>query len=453
MELTQILLMKSIVNRRIGSSRVKILFLVTEYDSANGICVQAVMKELLGRGHELTCLTNAGSTGKRRSVSSDIDVYLVRPRWVYALEKYIEKRRNDIMSVLLKKILIIMNKAKLVLSYPIWPLISPCYSLRYYQAAKKICKNSKFDMVVPVYSQIDTLIASKTLKRRFRSLMVVPYLLDAFSGGYGPRIFSQNWTENRGFRWENYLFRAATAIVAMESSREHYQRHFNRIEYAEKLCFLDIPLYRPTLSKASNRMSKDVNKILYIGSVKRGVRSPKYLIDVLSSLDLDNIELTFLGTDLKELRKMVPDIDRLKWVNVLPKVPHEEVEKFLVEADFLVNLGNQLGSMVPSKLFEYMSHGKPIISTVEISNDTSLRYLKKYPNGCVIDAKSVTMQENAKVLREFLMRDREELRAEDLTEVFLQNTPTAFALHVEELGEKYRQCLFGETSSYIMLDE
>ena len=100
-----------------------------------------------------------------------------------------------------------------------------------------------------------------------------------------------------------------------------------------------------------------------------------------------------------------------------------------------------------------MSHGKPIISTVEISNDTSLRYLKKYPNGCVIDAKSVTMQENAKVLREFLMRDREELRAEDLTEVFLQNTPTAFALHVEELGEKYRQCLFGETSSYIMLDE
>ena len=51
---------------------------------------------------------------------------------------------------------------------------------------------------------------------------------------------------------------------------------------------------------------------------------------------------------------------------------------YLTEADFLLNIGNDMEYMLPSKIFEYMSYDKPILSSVKCEKDLSINYLKTY---------------------------------------------------------------------------
>ena len=48
--------------------------------------------------------------------------------------------------------------------------------------------------------------------------------------------------------------------------------------------------------------------------------------------------------------------------------------------------------MVPSKVFEYLSFGKPILSTYYVDNEASQKYVEKYPLGiCLYQRQSVDL--------------------------------------------------------------
>ena len=45
----------------------------------------------------------------------------------------------------------------------------------------------------------------------------------------------------------------------------------------------------------------------------------------------------------------------------------------------LVNIGNSVDNFMPSKIFEYISTGKPIINVYKIPECPTLKYLAEYP--------------------------------------------------------------------------
>ena len=51
----------------------------------------------------------------------------------------------------------------------------------------------------------------------------------------------------------------------------------------------------------------------------------------------------------------------------------------MLEADVLINIGSSVDTMVPSKIFEYMATGKPIISFFRHDTEPSIHYLGHYP--------------------------------------------------------------------------
>ena len=57
------------------------------------------------------------------------------------------------------------------------------------------------------------------------------------------------------------------------------------------------------------------------------------------------------------------------------RVSHTVAIQYMSEADFLLNIGNSISSMVPSKIFEYISTGKPIISIYSNINDSSQYFI------------------------------------------------------------------------------
>ena len=175
----------------------KILFIVTESRSANGICVKAVMDELVDRGNEVFGLTNRElGDGKNDEIRNGVMYSTVKPRLCYRLDaRALSLPKGSKLRRLISLLSFVLNKAKLIITYPTWPLISSAYAGRIYRKAMSICKTQGIDTVIPIYTQIDTLIAAERIKRKIPNIKYVPYFLDAFSGGYGPKVFSKEWTE------------------------------------------------------------------------------------------------------------------------------------------------------------------------------------------------------------------------------------------------------------------
>lgn len=104
-----------------------------------------------------------------------------------------------------------------------------------------------------------------------------------------------------------------------------------------------------------------------------------------------------------------------------------------------MNFGNSNPAMTPCKIFEYMSSGKPVISTAPIENEPGLVYLEKYPVKLVIREYAGDRDADAAALAGFIASARpvggEELA--ELEKVFRLNTPAAFvdaAAESEENG-------------------
>ena len=136
------------------------------------ICVQ---------GAFVCCLTNLENHG---DLDNTIHYYYVKPRLVYRLLNGKSSNR------LRKTIGRVLNKLKLVLSYPTWPLISPLYARRNYCAARAICQENRIDMIIPIYTQIDTLMPQKRLRQTHRAFNTYLIFWIRF-WSYGPSVFKR----------------------------------------------------------------------------------------------------------------------------------------------------------------------------------------------------------------------------------------------------------------------
>ena len=115
-------------------------------------------------------------------------------------------------------------------------------------------------------------------------------------------------------------------------------------------------------------------------------------------------------------------------IKVMPFVDHETAVSLMQSADVLINFGNNNSHMTPCKIFEYMSLGKPIISTSPIENEPSSVYLGKYPYSLIIKDYEGNILEDTKRLNDFLNRDFEynDNIYSELKKVYYLNTPKAF---------------------------
>ena len=392
-----------------------ILFIVTELNSANGICTQSVMREFSARGQSVYCITN---NEQHDILSLDIKYSYVKPRLVYRLLT----SRKTVPTFLGA----ILNKIKLAMSYPTWPLISPMYTMRIYREAKKICRENKIDIIIPIYTQIDTIIAAQKIKKDHPEIKYIPYFLDSLSGGYGPKCFSKDWIVRRGMKWEDRLLERADKIVMMQSSREHYLANSKHKDYFHKMVFLDLPLITKPQYVSNNKKTDKLIHLVYVGTIPVHIRNPEYFLKVFSKTNNQNYRLHIIGTStcFDMLNEYASKDSR---ITVEGPISHDEAMKRIAEADVMVNFGNNNSMMTPSKIFEYMSYGKPIISTMPITNEPSAVYLKKYPLAYVVDYADNDLDNVAKEMQ--LWIDSvigSTIPFDSVKEMFINNTPKSF---------------------------
>ena len=167
-----------------------------------------------------------------------------------------------------------------------------------------------------------------------------------------------------------------------------------------------------------------------MGSLPAGIRSPEYFLEVFSRITSGAYALIFVGTcDCAVLNGWAARDGRIR---VIGRCAHEEAERYEDEADVFLNLGNTNTRMTPSKIFEYMSWGKPIISTAPIDDEPSIPYLRRYGHALILHEDYTTLQEAADRVAAFTASDQGVTAATGtLGRIFRDNTPQAFADAVE----------------------
>ena len=119
-----------------------------------------------------------------------------------------------------------------------------------------------------------------------------------------------------------------------------------------------------------------IPRCLFCGSIYGGIRNPDYTIRLFKPLiEHDKVELHFVGVCRDEISEEFKDLN----IFCHGMVPLDKAMEFMNQADFLVNIGNSVINQVPSKIFDYISMGKPIINVCKSRKCSTLPYFERYP--------------------------------------------------------------------------
>lgn len=415
-----------------------ILYILGAYKpraSANGVCSDNIIKELVKQGHSVTVISNyAAELPRVLTDENDVTVYRVKQRFSQRLADWAQYNKSSKPNAarLANVVGGVLNKLKLIITAPFWPKVSVGVINRFSKTAVKLCRNRKFDYVITAYTPVEALLAGCAVKKAFPEIKYIPYFLDSLSGGYGPKVFSKETVIKRGLKIEEKVFDIADKIVLMESSREHHEKYNKK--YLSKAVFLDIPMLYKNFSDEDIKSSENDNsgkiKMLFVGSIAAGIRNPEPLISALQKVENKNIECEFVGNIncMSLFEPLKSELgERLVFTGFLP---HEQLFEKIANADVLINIGNLVSTMVPSKIFEYMSYGKPIISTFEIENEPSAGYLKNYPLALLLNGNDGA-DKNGRKIDEFLNEQLgKTVPFENVEQDFYKNTPNAFVKNV-----------------------
>lgn len=130
--------------------------------------------------------------------------------------------------------------------------------------------------------------------------------------------------------------------------------------------------------KYCDEKCKDVKtRMIYAGALYREIRNPEYMLSVISQIPDIHLDM------------FVPDFQCLDIINRYKSdkiVLHESVgierykEMITNEYDILINIGNNCTNQAPSKMYELLSTGKPIINFFHYK-ESQYELIEKYPLG------------------------------------------------------------------------
>ncbi len=279
---------------------------------------------------------------------------------------------------------------------------------RYIQLIERLHREKPFDAVVAcggVFQPIHALAKCRINCKR------IGYMLDPHW-----KHKDQKWYYKREelFAWEKLDRIVVPKLLAQEYTDAEFQ------PYREKLIAAEFPGIAGH-STAETEVSLDVGKVnlVFAGNFYANIRNPKYLFDLMDQMQ-DHVCLHILGGCYGYSEALSASMQRLTAegkVKFHGMLPVSEARTVMQQADILVNIGNSIENMLPSKIFEYFSTGKPVVHIQKIEKDPCLPYLETYQNGLVLPEWDAVL-ENAGKLEYFCGREQNTIPFETVASRF-----------------------------------
>ena len=287
------------------------------------------------------------------------------------------------------------------------------------EALKDIVDRENIDLIIPVCGYYEAAVAALDICKR-NNIALGVYQVDPCSTNQllPPLTFQERLTFERTL-YDYAKFVISTPIIGSEMAQ------YLTLDQRKKTVIMEFPNVVPRAS-SSNGAHKGTIRCLFAGKIYAGARDPSYTLRLFSKISDPDIVLELIGIDAPGLTRytngQLPS-------NIICRgnLPLEETRKEIDSADILVNIGNTVKNQVPSKLFEYIASGKPIVNICVDRSCPSVPYMELYPKALNIyqsDEKDLLVENQANVLYHFIKANCQgTVSSDQIMNLFYKCTP------------------------------
>ena len=395
----------------------KYIFLTGRYvprPEATGLCVHKLAKDLASKGFDVETFCY----GDSKDIFEVDGVCVARLKApAYMLEK--EKTPFNVFVSRVHKLFNIFN----------YPLRSKkMRNMFVYEVLKTIGEDDDI-VLVASYTPFEAVSAMKIIKKKAKchSIKCCYYCADTLSNEQTDAgILPASYREKKGKKQELSIFNDCDLIFIMECHKEHYLSD-DFASVRDKIRIVNFPLLDKNLYSTEAKKADTVS-ITYTGTLYKTIRNPSYPLDCFLKFTNLNYKLSIVGGgDCDDIIAEKIALSNGK-IEYLGKKPYTYARNAMIEADVLLSIGNDESPMMPSKIYEYISTGKPIIHFYNWDKDPCLPVLKKYHNAILIKNGECDID----ILNKFIV-ERRILKYEEIAENFKSSKSEFTSEMIEKL--------------------
>jgi len=291
---------------------------------------------------------------------------------------------------------------------------------------EQIVQNENYDILVPIMGSFDIAAAVVDFKKKHKDATAILYQVDPCLTNYS---FSINTLQERQ-KFEKSMFEVVDRIITTSILCEEAKGKYSN-QIIDKMVSLEFPNVVVRANNAATTEERKTINCLFAGNIYGGIRDPGYTLKLFEKLG-DITTFNIVGSVAPE---HIKEISRYGGC-YLGSMSIDDVQNQLKDADILVNIGNAMTNQVPSKLFEYISYGKPIVNICKNRNCTTRSYLNNYSYALNLFEDDDIFDEQVESLRAFITNNaHSRVNPSDIAELYKTCTPEYCAKQMVALFE------------------
>lgn len=255
-------------------------------------------------------------------------------------------------------------------------------------SARRLCSTNRYDWIISVSHPFSGHIVGMLAKKFCSSARWLVDIGDPFHLMEDPPPNNRRLYARLNHLVESRVVSVADQVsVTTEATGRIYEAYFQLAQ--GRISIIPPLLSLPTAPERSAGGDPFIIRLAFVGTLYRRLRNPRRLMKAIDTLIRSvqghKIELHFYGAinDCQEEFDACPAaLKQSLFVHGL--VSRENVLQAMVDADILVNIGNDCEAQLASKVVEYMAVGKPILNVISHPYDISVIALAGYPASMTI---------------------------------------------------------------------
>lgn len=367
----------------------RFLFITKKYPpqpDPSGRIVYNLVQELKREGHIVDVIYQDKSITaktKKSFVDKQEVHYIIQPtKWDILQEKNRSKfisRKNKLLYIIFTYV----RKIYLTIMLPYFPDVEPKITRTICHLYKLECLNKNYDAVISFFRPYSCLNSGRIIAKENNVKNHIAIYLDMIEDRDCPKFMPLELYKILIKKGDINILSTSKKVFFPISSENYIYSKYQ--EYKNKIALYEFPTYtQKNIEFFRRKYENDKNiRFIYAGTLEKSFRNPTTMLMLINEMAKYKSEYQFIldiygGGNCKDIIESFNSENNMT-VTYYGIVDKEKIDKMIIEADVLLNITNDYSAIIPSKIFELFTTGKPILNIINNKDDGSLKYFQRYP--------------------------------------------------------------------------